>query len=113
MKLKGQVQFWWQSVKEHLHLIRQPPIADWDETRLKLQEKYLPIDYEESLFEELLLLGRWNFSIKDFTNKFHELTIRSRVSKTDRQTIARYKADLRYDIKKYKLLAWRKLINWH
>lgn len=60
MKLKGQARVWWQSVEEHLHRLRQPPITDWEEMKLKLQEKYLPIDYEEALFEELLLLRQGN-----------------------------------------------------
>jgi len=100
MKLKGQARVWWQSVEEHLNRLRQPPIADWGEMKLKLQEKYLPVDYEESLFEELLLLRQGSLSVEEFTNKFHELSIRSHVSETDRQTIARYKAGLREDIKK-------------
>jgi hypothetical protein len=100
MKLKGQARVWWQSVEEHLHRLRQPPITDWEEMKLKLQEKYLPIDYEEALFEEMLLLKQGNLSVDEFTNKFHELSIRSHVSETDRQTIARYKASLREEIKK-------------
>jgi hypothetical protein len=67
--------------------------------KLKLQEKYLPVDYEEVLFEELLLLRQGHLSVEEFTNKFHELSIRSRILET-RQTIARYKASLREDIKK-------------
>jgi hypothetical protein len=100
MKLKGQARVWWQSVEEHLHRLRQPPITDWEEMKLKLQEKYLPIDYEEALFEELLLLRQGNLSVDEFTNKFHELSIRSRVSETDRQTIAWYKAGLREEIRR-------------
>ena len=100
MKLKGQARVWWHSVEEQLHRLRQPPIADWEDMKLKLQEKYLPIDYEEALFEELLLLRQGNSSVEDYTNKFHELSIRSHVAETERQTIARYKAGLRGDIRK-------------
>lgn len=52
--------------------------------KLRLQEKYLLIDYEEVLFEELLLLRQGLMSVDDYTNKFHELNIRSRVSETER-----------------------------
>lgn len=68
--------------------------------KLKLQEKYLLIDYEEMLFEELLLLRQGAKSVDNYTNKFHELSIRSRVSDTERQSIARYKVGLRKDILK-------------
>jgi hypothetical protein len=55
MKFKGQARVWWQSVEERLYRLKQPPITDWDEMKMKLQEKYLPLDYEDSLFEELIL----------------------------------------------------------
>lgn len=99
MKLKGHARVWWQSVEEHLHCLQKPPITDWEKMRLKLQEKYLPIDYEEMLFEELLLLRQGNTTVDDYTNKFHELSIQIRVSETECQSIARYKAGLRDDIK--------------
>ncbi len=38
--------------------------------------------------------------VENYTNKFHELSIRSHVSKTERQTIAKYRAGLREDIGK-------------
>jgi hypothetical protein len=56
MKLKNQAHVWWHSVEEHLRRLKQPAITDWDEMKLKLMEKYLPTDYEDSLLEELILL---------------------------------------------------------
>jgi hypothetical protein len=100
MKLKGQARVWWQSVEEHLQRLRQPSISDWGEMKMKLQEKYLPIDDEESLFEELVLLRQGNTSVDDYANKFHELSVRSQVAETRRQTLARFKAGLCEDIRK-------------
>jgi hypothetical protein len=100
MKLKGQARVWWHSVEEQLHRLRRAPILDWEEMRLKLQEKYLPIDYEESLFEELLTHRQGNMTVDEYTNRFHELSIRSQVSETERQSIARYKTGLREDIRR-------------
>lgn len=50
------------------------------------------------LFEELVLLRQGTKFVDDYTNKFHELNIRSRVSETECQSIALYKAGLREDI---------------
>jgi hypothetical protein len=66
--------------------------------RLKLQEKYLLVEYEEVLFEELLLLRQGTSTMEEYTNKFHELSVRSHVFETELQTIARYKVGLREDI---------------
>lgn len=59
--------------------------------RLELQERYLPIDNEEALFEELLLLRQGGTIVDKYTNKFYDLSFQSRVSETERQSIARYK----------------------
>lgn len=58
MKLKGQARIWWHSVEERLHRLKHSPINKWDKMKLKLQEKYLPLNYEDSLFEELIYCGR-------------------------------------------------------
>jgi hypothetical protein len=100
MKLKGQARVWWNSVEERLHRLKQPPITDWDEMKLKLQEKFLPIDYEEALFEELILLRQGNMTVDEYANRFHELSVRSQVAETGRQTLARFKAGLRDDLRK-------------
>jgi hypothetical protein len=82
MKLKGQARVWWNSVEERLHRLKQQPITDWDEMKLKLQEKFLPIDYEEALFEELILLRQGNMTVDEYANRFHELSVRSQVAET-------------------------------
>jgi len=57
-----------------------------DEDRLK--EKYLPIDYEQMMFEEMLQLRQGSLSVDQFIDHFHELTIRSKVVETEQQTLA-------------------------
>lgn len=83
-----------------MYRLKQPPITDWDEMKMKLQEKYLPLDYEDSLFEELILLRQGNMTVDEYTNKFHDLSIRSQIEETGRQTLARFRAGLREDIRK-------------
>jgi hypothetical protein len=98
MKLKGQARMWWDRVEEYHHRLRLPPINDWEEMKLKMQEKFLPMDYEDSVFAELLALKQGSLSIDDYTHRFHELTIRSRLIETERQSLTRYKSGLRDDI---------------
>lgn len=83
MKLKGQARVWWQSMEKQLYRTHQPSIVDWDEMKLKLQEKYMSIDYEDMLFEKLLLLCQGNCTVDDYTNKFHELILYSCISETE------------------------------
>jgi hypothetical protein len=98
MKLKGQARMWWDRVEEYHHSLRLPPINDWEEMKLKMQEKFLPMDYEDSVFAELLALKQGSMTIDDYTHRFHELTICSRLIETKRQSLTPYKAGLRDDI---------------
>jgi hypothetical protein len=82
MKLKGQARMWWNSVEKQLHRSHQCPILEWEEMKLRLQEKYLPVDYKETLFEELLAHKQNNTLVDDYTHKFHELR-QSRVSEIE------------------------------
>lgn len=85
-------------MKDQLHRLRQPSIIDWDEMKLKLKEKCLPVDFEKAIFEELLLHRQVSSTIDDYTSKFPELTIQSQFTETE--TVARYKAGLRAEIRK-------------
>jgi len=98
MKLKGAARVWWHSMEERLHRLQQPPIIEWEEMKMKLQEKYIPLDYADSLFEVLIMLHQGNMTVDDYASKFHELSIRSQISETERQTLAQFKARLRDDI---------------
>jgi hypothetical protein len=100
MKLKGHARAWWGSVEEQLRRTRRPAIYNWEEMKDKLKEKYLPIDYEQMMFEEMLQLRQGSLSVDQFTDRFHELTVRSKVVETKQQTLARYRTGLRNDLRK-------------
>jgi len=100
MKLKGHARAWWGSVEEQLRRTRRPAISNWEEMKERLKEKYLPIDYEQMMFEEMLQLKQGSLSIDQFTDRFHELTVRSRVVETEQQSLARYRTGLYNDLRK-------------
>jgi len=100
MKLKGHARAWWGSVEEQLRRTRRPAISNWEEMKERLKEKYLPIDYEQMMFEEMLQLRQGSLSVDQFTDRFHELTVRSKVVETEQQTLARYRTGLRNDLRK-------------
>lgn len=67
-------------MEDHLYCTHQLANCDWDEMQLKLQEKYVLIDYEEMLFEKQFLLRQGSSSVDKYANKFHELNLHSFVS---------------------------------
>jgi len=100
MKLKGHARAWWGSVEEQLRRTRRPAISNWEEMKERLKEKYLPINYEQMMFEEMLQLRQGSLSVDQFTDRFHELTVRSRVVETEQQSLARYRTRLCNDLRK-------------
>ena len=64
-------------MEEQLRRTWRPAVSDWKEMKEQLKEKYLPIDYEQMMFEEVLQLRQGSLTVDQYTNRFHELTVRS------------------------------------
>ena len=88
MKLKGHARVWWESVEEQLRRTRRPSVFNWEEMKERMKEKYLPIDYEQMMFEEMLQLRQDSLTIDQYTDRFHELTVSSKMVETEQQTLA-------------------------
>ncbi|KAK0596482.1 hypothetical protein LWI29_016081 [Acer saccharum] len=106
LKLKGPTRAWWSSVEEQLRRIHQAPISDWGEMKERLESKYLPVNYDQLVYEEML---QWKqepkASVDQYTESFHELTVRSKAVETEVQTLARYLNGLKTSIRKDMLTA--------
>ena len=101
LKLKGAARAWWGNIEEQLSRTHQPPIQDWVEMKARLETKYLPANYEQLVYEDML---RWmqglTMSVDHYTKKFYDLSVRSQAMETDQQTLARYLRGLRSDIRR-------------
>ncbi|RVW47624.1 Transposon Ty3-I Gag-Pol polyprotein [Vitis vinifera] len=97
-KLKGAARLWWHNIENQAHRTGQPPIDTWDEMKLKMKEHFLPTDYEQLMYTKLFSLKQGTKSVEEYTEEFHELSIRNQVRESDAQLAARYKARLRMEI---------------
>ncbi|KAK0583827.1 hypothetical protein LWI29_003545 [Acer saccharum] len=106
LKLKGPARAWWSSVEEQLRRTHQAPITDWVEMRDRLESKYLPINYDQLIYEDML---QWKqepkASVDQYTERFHELSVRSKAVETETQSLARYLNGLKVDLRKDMLTA--------
>ena len=97
-RLKGHASLWW----EHLQTDRQrrgkEKIKTWPKMVNKVKKKFLPIDYEVSLLRKMQNLKQKNMTIKEYTEEFYRLDIRSRHVDDDVEKIARYIDGLRSGI---------------
>ncbi|KAL5823449.1 hypothetical protein ACOSQ4_021349 [Xanthoceras sorbifolium] len=77
LKLKGLARVWWSCIEERLRRTRQAPITEWEDMKEKLETKYLPINYEQLVYEDMLLWSQGTkLSVDQYTERFHELTVR-------------------------------------
>ncbi|KAL5848562.1 hypothetical protein ACOSQ4_006575 [Xanthoceras sorbifolium] len=101
LKLKGPVRAWWNSVEEQLWRTHQAPIVDWGEMKERLENKYLPINYDQLIYEYIL---QWKqgpkASIDQYTQWFHELSVRSKAVETETQSLAHYLNGLKNNIRR-------------
>ncbi|KAI9160345.1 hypothetical protein LWI28_007308 [Acer negundo] len=84
LKLKGPARAWWSSVEEQIRPTRQAPITEWEEMKERLESKYLPINYEQLIYEDMLQWSQGTKATNDqYTERFHELTVRSQANETE------------------------------
>ena len=66
-------------------------MAEWEDMKARLEAKYLPINYEQLIYEDMLQWNQNNRTMVDqYTERFHELTVRSKTNETESQVLARY-----------------------
>ena len=52
--------------------------------KARLETKYLPINYEQMVYEDMLRLAQGLImSVDQYTERFHDLTVRSQIIETD------------------------------
>ena len=92
MKLVGLSKVWWTGVEGD---IRRMGL----EMKVKLQEKCMPTNYYDKLCDQLINLRQNNMSVAEYMQTFDELKT-SQIVEHPRQTLARFKAGLRLEIKR-------------
>ena len=91
LKMKGATHVWWWISDERNANHWRPPISRWEETKEKLEDKYLPFDYVDSLFDQPVDCRQGTSIVDDFTERFHDRMVRCKVFDTNCHAICRYK----------------------
>jgi uncharacterized protein YjbK len=64
----------------------------------KMKEKFIPRDYQITLFRRMQNLRQNLMSVKEYTEEFYRLNIRVGHRESDDEKVSRYMNGLRYDI---------------
>ena len=73
-------------------------IKSWDRMIAKMKEKFIPRDYQITLFRRMQNLRQKLMTVKEYTEEFYRLNIRAGHRESNDEKVARYLNGLIYDI---------------
>jgi hypothetical protein len=97
-RLKGHASLWWDELQDNIHCKGKQKIKSWDRMIAKMKAKFIPRDYQTSLFRRMQNLRQKLMIVKEYTEEFYRLNIRAGHRESDDEKVARYMNGLRYDI---------------
>jgi hypothetical protein len=96
--LKGHATLWWDELQADRCCKGKQKIKSWDRMIAKMKEKFIPRDYQISLFRRMQNLRQKLMTVKEYSEEFYRLNIRESHWESDDEKVARYMNGLRYDI---------------
>jgi hypothetical protein len=97
-KLKGHAALWWDELQADRRWKGKQKIKSWDRMVAKMKEKFIPRDYQITLFRRMQNLRQKLMTVKEYTEEFYKLNIRAGHRESDDEKVARYMNGLRCDI---------------
>jgi hypothetical protein len=97
-RLKGHASIWWREVQLERGRRGKEKITKWEKMAAKLKRQFIPVDYELDLLKRMQGLKQGNRNIKEYTEEFHKILIKTRYSEENKEKIARYMNGLRSSI---------------
>jgi hypothetical protein len=98
MRLKGHASLWWDELQVDRHCQGKQKIKSWDRMIAKMKAKFIPRDYQISLFRRMQNLRQKLMTVKECTGDFYRLNIRQTHRECNDEKVARYMNGLRYEI---------------
>jgi hypothetical protein len=97
-KLKGHATLWWDELQADRRSKGKQKIKSWDRMIAKMKAKFIPRDYQITLFRRMQNLRQKLMTVKEYTEEFYKLNIRAGHRESDDEKVARYMNGLRYNI---------------
>jgi hypothetical protein len=97
-RLKGHATLWWDELQADRHCKGKKKIKSWDRMIAKMKAKFIPKDYQITLFWKMKNLRQKLMSVKEYTKDFYRLNIRAGHHESDDEKVSRYMNGMRYDI---------------
>jgi hypothetical protein len=97
-RLKGHATLWWDELQANRCYKGKQKIRSWDRMIAKMKAKFIPKDYQVTLFRRMQNLRQKLMSLKEYTEEFYKVNIRAGHHESDDEKVSRYMNGLRYDI---------------
>jgi hypothetical protein len=97
-KLKGHAALWWDELQADRRWKGKKKIKRWDRMVAKMKAKFIPRDYQITLFRRMQNLRQKLMTVKEYIEEFYKINIRAGHRESDDEKVARYMNGLRYDI---------------
>jgi hypothetical protein len=89
-KLKGHAALWWDELQADRRCKGKQKIKSWDRMIAKMKAKFIPRDYQITLFRRMQNLRQKLMTVKEYTEEFYRLNIRAGHRESDDEKVARY-----------------------
>jgi hypothetical protein len=74
-KLKGHATLWWDELQANKRSKGKQKIKSWDRMIAKMKAKFIPRDYQITLFRRMQNLRQKMMTVKEYTEEFYKLNI--------------------------------------
>ena len=96
--MKGHAALWWDGVQEERRRVGKKPIKSWTRMMAKLKVKFLPRDYQLTLYKQIQNLRQRLLTVKEYTEEFYRVSIRAGQFQDTPEKTARYVNGLKLEI---------------
>lgn len=89
-KLRGPASTWWKHFQNDREIQGKGKIRRWNKMKEKLKTQFLPRECEQTLYQRIQNLRQREKNVKEYTQEFHRLSLRSNLAESESQRVTRY-----------------------
>jgi hypothetical protein len=97
-RLKGHATLWWDELSADRCWKGKQKIKSWDRMVRKMNAKFIPRDYQITMFWRMQNLRQKLMSVKEYTEEFYRINIKVGHRESDDEKVSRYMNGLQHDI---------------